>query len=249
MKSLDNLSDRIWSEVGRRRRVHVRVLTGVLTVTVIGVVGAFTLWPKPALAFQEMKEATLAFKTVRWTQRDAGVIRDMGSDNPKRVPYFVYNREHFVSRDPIAIWAKWDGWNEWRGQQAKIEPHEVTENGKNVVKNLRTFRFKPDASVGISERDLEFALAHFGDFDNLRLAFSRGQTNFTSQPNQQYSGMSVTAYELRYTSGPTSSVVTIYADEASNRMVFYQLEKFDADKSRLIVRTISDIAYDGPPPK
>jgi hypothetical protein len=248
MNSLDNLSHRIWSEMGRRKRLQRRVLTGALGAFLIGATGAVVLWPKPAFAFQEVKQATLNFRTVRWTETDEGVIRDLGSNLPKRIPFFSIKREHFVSRDPLDVREKWDTWGEWRGLKSFFLPVKFREKGKIVTRMSPAHEYVQGPSSGVTMDDVKRAMGQFISFGSLSKAIEERKIADTGKATT-FQGKDVVAFGSENNSKYGSSLQTWYADSKSRRLVYYRLEIFDAERNRIYFRTVSNIHYDEPPPK
>lgn len=248
MNTLDNLSNQIWSEIGRQRRLKRRFLTGVLGAVAIGAAGAVVLWPKPAFAFQEVKAATLNFRTVRWMETDEGVIRDLGSNLPQRIPFFSTKREHFVSRDPLDVRHKWKAGGQWMGLKSYFVPVKFRENGKIVTRMAPAHQAVNGPSSGVTKFDVISEIGQFISFDSRNQAISKEMIPNTGKATT-FQGKDVVAFGSENNSKYGSSLQTWYADSKSRRLVYYRLEIFDAERNRIYLRTVSNIHYDGPAPK
>ncbi len=255
MNSQASLADRIWIESRRRARRNANLGRVVLSICGVIIVGGAIVWPRSAFAIQEVEQATQDFNTVRWTEHDEGVIRDLGSPNPKRVPFFSSTRQHFVSRKPLDVRAKWDTWNEWRGLQQTIEPVKVRVGNKTVVKKLLRRRYQVGASKGLTAADIAMELSSFSflayQWDPREKRYRQADLDamgWTRNDRVAFGNRTVVGFESRHLFGKNEVAVKLYADPKSKRMVFYRLEYFAPDGSRIYLRTLTDIRYDAPAP-
>lgn len=255
MNSNDRLADRIWTETRRRARRTANLVRTALCLGGSVVVAGAIVWPRPAFALQDVKRATGAFNTVRWTEHNEGVIRDMGSSNPKRVPFFSSTCKHFVSRMPLDVRMNWDTWNEWRGLQQTLEPVKMRVGDKTVTRKLITRRYRVGASHGLTPADIAMELSSFSftayQWDPKAKQYRKADLDaagWARDDHAVYEGRPVVGFERRHAFGENEVALKIFADTESKRMVFYQLEYFAPDRSRIFLRTLTDIRYDEPAP-
>lgn len=255
MNSHASLADRIWSESRRRAKRNANFGRAVLSLCGVAVIGSAIVWPRSAFAIQEVEHATRDFNSVRWSEHDEGVIRDLGSPNPKRVPFFSSTRQHFVSRKPLDVRSKWDTWNEWRGLQQSIEPVKVRVGNKTVVQKLLRSRYQVGASKGLNAADIAMELSSFSfsayQWDPREKRYREADLDamgWARNDAVEFGDRTVVGFESRHPFGKNEVIIKLYADPQSKRMVFYQLEYFAPDGSRIYLRTLTDIRYDEPAP-
>lgn len=219
MNTQTNLADRIWtahvSRQRRQRRLAGVTLGGTLALTL----GLVSFWPRPSLALSDVVIATNSFQTVSWEQAEEGVVTDINSPNPKRVPWFSRSRRNLVSRNPINIQQYRGEWNEWRG---------LNFDGS-------TLRYEKGSSQGLTSAHLAAATSEFSFSDQ----FDRQAAEVSPIV---YEGRNATAFQLRDPSRRLS--IVLYADNDTKRLMWLNLEIQGSEGERIFTRTISNIRYD-----
>lgn len=241
----EELVDRIWNRHSRRiarNRRAVVLSTGAVSLIAIGAAG---FWPRPALAYQDVAKATLKFNSIQWTQKDEGTIRDLGSPNPKIVPAFRHLQRFYARLDPADLQIRHGSPGVWKGMEVRMIPVKPIPNGRSdsVQLKVQSFHFKIGPSKNLTAKDVR---SFAGDFtftsEFLMKEGTKGtETTFDGRPAIRFSSVEKGTHII--------SEDEIFADPKSKRLVFRKFTVSRPSGERLFTRVISDIIYNGPPPK
>lgn len=238
----DQLANRIWDRHTKRAARHRRVLSLGGTGLALALVGSATLWPRPALAFQDMTKATLKFKSISWKQLDEGTVRDMGSSNPATVPHFKYVIHHYAKIDPPDLQQRVEPSKTWMGMH-KFEMLVPFKHKDGSIKKVMSpgFGYKPGPSKGVTEEDLRWNITQFINFE--------GYFPKDHKPEEtEYKGRRAVKFHSRQEGKHIVRDDTILADPNTKRMIYRRFEVTRPTGERLFLREQSDFVYDGPRP-
>lgn len=239
----NELAAQIWDR-HRNRVKRNRRLAGLGSVgAVVTVAAMVTLWPRPALAFQDVVKATMNFRSISWKQLDEGTIRDLGSTNPKTVKPFSQRIHHYASYDKLDLQQRIEPSSTWKSLRKFKLPVPFKQKDGSIKKLMMpAYAYEPGPSKNLDKSDLYM---HLGQFINIKSYFQRGD----KQEETEYLGRPAIKFHYREVGKHVETEDTILADPVTKRMIYRRYAVTRVSGERLFLREQSDFVYDGPKPK
>lgn len=238
----NDMADRIWERHQARSRRNRKIIAFGSAGAVAAVVMAVTLYPRPALAVQDVAKATKAFRTISWKQLEAGTIRDLGSSNPKTVAAFSKTVHHYVSLKPMDIQLRVEPSKTWKGLRKWKLPIPFKQKDGSIKKMMMpAFGYYPGPAKNLTKDDMVW---HTEQVLNSMMAFARSE----KQEEVDYLGRPAIKFHLHEAGKYIETDQVMLADAQTKRLVYRKVEVKRLSGEQLFIREQSDFVYDAPRP-